>query len=320
MKASCTPCEKSSTVSLSGQRVATMRARRSSSSASGVSIVNGRTAVLSAGVSSVTAMWVLLGGDGGLVTSRTLTVSSARRVRRRRWVCSLGSPWAAPWSRSLIAGDNTRNTPILGRLGPNESRLAVAGGAMCVAAGERTPARDVGADARGRRRLSRLDSSEDRWVGRDGVLRSVGGLLRRPRRWRRLIRVTLAQDVSRDGDVGRGDEHVTRTGGKELRHIETRRASDDRGHVRIVQQALEELGLGLVVGVGDLDQVAVAGAPGGCGHGRTPPVVLGVRVPSTIALGASRRASVSTGLLPGVVHGPGSPAASQGGAVGRAVG
>src|SRR5919106_3524521 len=128
MKASCTPCEKSSTVSLSGQRVATMRARRSSSSASGVSIVNGRTAVLSAGVSSVTAMWVLLGGDGGLVTSRTLTVSSARRVRRKRWVCSLGSPWAAPWSRSLIAGDN------------------------------------VGADPRGRRRLFRLDWSEDGWV------------------------------------------------------------------------------------------------------------------------------------------------------------
>jgi hypothetical protein len=54
-----------------------------------------------------------------------------------------------------------------------------------------------------------------------------------PRRWRGLTRVTLAQNVSCDGDVGRGDEHVTRTGGQELRHIEARRATDDRAHVRI---------------------------------------------------------------------------------------
>src|SRR4051794_8380923 len=38
-----------------------MRARRSSRSASGISIVNGRMAVLSASLSTVTAMWVLLG-------------------------------------------------------------------------------------------------------------------------------------------------------------------------------------------------------------------------------------------------------------------
>ena len=53
------------------------------------------------------------------------------------------------------------------------------------------------------------------------------------RRWRNLIPVTLAQDVSRDGDVGRGDEHVTRTRGKELRHIEAGRATDDRANVHI---------------------------------------------------------------------------------------
>ena len=45
MSASGTPCESSSTVSFSGKRVAAMRARRSSSSASGISIVNGRIVV-----------------------------------------------------------------------------------------------------------------------------------------------------------------------------------------------------------------------------------------------------------------------------------
>jgi hypothetical protein len=55
-----------------------------------------------------------------------------------------------------------------------------------------------------------------------------------PRRWRSLIRFNFAQDVSRDGDVGRGDEHVTRTAGKELRHGKTRRAADDGAHVRVV--------------------------------------------------------------------------------------
>jgi len=60
--------------------------------------------------------------------------------------------------------------------------------------------------------------------------RPVGAGLRR---WHGLIRVTLAQDISREGDVGWGDEHLTWTGGKELRHIEAGRATDDRAHVRI---------------------------------------------------------------------------------------
>src|SRR6185503_18237199 len=47
MKASCTPCEKSATVSFSGNRVAVMRLRISSSSASAASKRNGRIAVLS---------------------------------------------------------------------------------------------------------------------------------------------------------------------------------------------------------------------------------------------------------------------------------
>jgi hypothetical protein len=41
-----------------------------------------------------------------------------------------------------------------------------------------------------------------------------------PRRWPRLALVDLPQDVSRDGDVVRGDEHVAGSGGKELRHLE----------------------------------------------------------------------------------------------------
>src|SRR3954462_4816232 len=47
-----------------GQRVAAMRARRSSRSASGISIVNGRSVVSPAGLWTVTAMWVLLFEDG----------------------------------------------------------------------------------------------------------------------------------------------------------------------------------------------------------------------------------------------------------------
>ena len=56
MTESGTPCESSSTVSLSGKRVAAMRARRSARSASGISIVNGRSNVSPAGGSTVTAM------------------------------------------------------------------------------------------------------------------------------------------------------------------------------------------------------------------------------------------------------------------------
>jgi hypothetical protein len=43
----------------------------------------------------------------------------------------------------------------------------------------------------------------------------------------------------RDGDVGRGDEHVPGSGGKELRHVEARRATDDRADVRFADQAAE---------------------------------------------------------------------------------
>src|ERR671914_2169956 len=69
-----TPCESSSTVSLSGKRVPARRVRRSSSSASGMSIVNGRIVVSPADLSVMTAMVVLLVGDGGVVTGRACAV------------------------------------------------------------------------------------------------------------------------------------------------------------------------------------------------------------------------------------------------------
>src|SRR3954469_7231979 len=68
-----------------------MRARRSSRSASGISIVNGRIVVSSADRLAMTAMVSSLGGDAGEVTARSLLVSSAHRPRREPRVCSRGS-------------------------------------------------------------------------------------------------------------------------------------------------------------------------------------------------------------------------------------
>src|SRR5918995_7486384 len=65
-----TPCESSSTVSLSGNRVPATRARRSSSSTSGMSIVNGRIVVSPAERSVMTAMWSSSWGTVGVVTGR----------------------------------------------------------------------------------------------------------------------------------------------------------------------------------------------------------------------------------------------------------
>src|SRR5215216_795455 len=50
---------------------------------------------------------------------------------------------------------------------------------------------------------------------------------------------TPAKHVLRDGDVGRGDDDVPGSGGKELRHVEARRATDDRADVRFADQAAE---------------------------------------------------------------------------------
>src|SRR5919109_745058 len=79
MSASGTPCESSSTVSFSGKRVARMRARKSSRSASGISTVNGRIVVSPADLSTVTAMWVLLGGT--VVCDRTDPDRLVRKLR-----------------------------------------------------------------------------------------------------------------------------------------------------------------------------------------------------------------------------------------------
>src|SRR3954452_9318204 len=65
MVASRGPCDGSSTVSFSGQRVAAMRARRSSRSDSGTSIVNGRIAVPPFDCLAVTDMWLLTFGGYG---------------------------------------------------------------------------------------------------------------------------------------------------------------------------------------------------------------------------------------------------------------
>ena len=74
MTDSGTPCESSSTVSLSGKRVPATRARRSSSSASGMSIVNGRIVVSSADLSVMTAMWSSSWGTVGVVMGRACAV------------------------------------------------------------------------------------------------------------------------------------------------------------------------------------------------------------------------------------------------------
>ena len=46
---------------------------------------------------------VLLGGDGGVVTGRSLLVSSARRPRRARWVAYGVARWGARWRLRVIA-------------------------------------------------------------------------------------------------------------------------------------------------------------------------------------------------------------------------
>src|SRR4051812_35379017 len=57
-----------------------MRARRSSRSASGVSIVNGRIAVASAVFSAMTAMWILLGIAAPAPVHKPTTTARQRAV------------------------------------------------------------------------------------------------------------------------------------------------------------------------------------------------------------------------------------------------
>src|SRR5712664_1449394 len=83
MKASCTPCDASVTVSRSGHLVALMRLRNSVSSASGISTRNGRIAVLSLRVCSV-----------------PLAIASALSVKPRR---PSGAPARLPLQRLWFA-------------------------------------------------------------------------------------------------------------------------------------------------------------------------------------------------------------------------
>src|SRR4051812_2246899 len=128
----------SSTVSFSGKRVATMRARRSSRSDSGVSIVNGRIAVASADFSAMTDIWVLL--VWVVVWDRTnLIALPARRARRRPWFCYVGCPPGvslgslhrrAVAARVPVPGENAGDAasrPALPRGGDRLGRSAAAG-------------------------------------------------------------------------------------------------------------------------------------------------------------------------------------------------
>src|SRR4051794_32824011 len=98
-----------------------MRARRSSRSASGISIVNGRTVVSPVDVSVMTAMWVLLGGDGGEVTARSVLVSSAHIARRE--------PWVAHGVHTGVLTGPFAGLPLRGRLGSCEGQIEVVGDA-----------------------------------------------------------------------------------------------------------------------------------------------------------------------------------------------
>src|SRR3954454_17736355 len=148
MSASGTPCDGSSTVSFSGQRVAAIRARRSSRSASGISIVNGRMAVLSAGLSVMTAIGVLLDGDSGEVTARSLRVSSAHRPRREPRVrprgCSLGCSLVSQRAtESLPLGFKAGDVVVVGDR-PDAQRIAIGiGVALLVTSNGTTPPDDV---------------------------------------------------------------------------------------------------------------------------------------------------------------------------------
>ena len=88
-----------------GVELATMRARRSSRSASGVSIVNGRIAVASA-VSALIAMWIPPLGSRSSRLSGSQKTAGALSLRSRDRTCE-----AAP-CESATVGDCQRGRPL----------------------------------------------------------------------------------------------------------------------------------------------------------------------------------------------------------------
>jgi hypothetical protein len=67
--------------------------------------------------------------------------------------------------------------------------------------------------------------------------------------------IVLEEHVASDLRVFPGDEQIASAGGQEVGHIGASPALHDRRHPLLEQQALEELGLGLVVRPPDLHEI-----------------------------------------------------------------
>src|SRR4051794_20260148 len=100
------------------------------------------------------------------------------------------------------------------------------------------------------------DQRDDRHRDEDPEQDAAGRVDRAAGRQRRA-QVGLQQHVAGDRDARGGDQDVPRAGGEEVRDVEARGAAQRGGHALLEQQALQELGLGLVVRAGDLDQPAL---------------------------------------------------------------
>src|SRR5688572_17493524 len=112
MSASGTPCESSSTVSFSGQRVCMMRVRRSSRSASGKSMVNGRSAVSPATFWVVAATWTsLVGADDPVPPSRTPRPRDTGRRRVRRGDIRRAPYVIWPMAGAAVTWSNSSSIP-----------------------------------------------------------------------------------------------------------------------------------------------------------------------------------------------------------------
>src|SRR5271167_2769240 len=105
MVASCTPCDESATVSLSGQRVAAMRRRRSTSASSGALNWKGRIAMSS----------VVLIGESPSFDGWVVGVSPAAAAPARCADSRLAAPTAAEPARTLrrVGGDVTADMIVL---------------------------------------------------------------------------------------------------------------------------------------------------------------------------------------------------------------
>ena len=106
--ASCTPCERSATSSLVGQRVAARRRRRSSRSSLGISTRNGRTSMLA---------WTVLVMNQPLVRWDGLWLASSLDKGRRYYSCPVGGGRQAADDQRELAAPGAVGR---GRPGPTE--------------------------------------------------------------------------------------------------------------------------------------------------------------------------------------------------------